>query len=158
MAQLPPLSPLPKLPPDAAIAQATQLAHIIVIAARLGLSSDDIEPYGRDKAKISLDVIDRRRRERPRGKLVVVTAMTATRFGDGKTVTSISLTQGLAKLGVSHCLALREPSLGPTFGIKGGAAGGGLSQVLPMEDINMHFTGDIHAVTSANNLLSAVVD
>src|SRR5262245_35917199 len=118
-AQLPPLSPLPELPPAAAIAQATKLAPIAAIADRLGLSSDDIEPYGRHKAKISLAVVERRRRERPRGKLVVVTAMTATRFGDGKTVTSISLTQGLAKLGVSHCLALREPSLGPTFGIKG---------------------------------------
>ena len=157
-AQLPPLSPLPELPPDAAIAQATQLAPIAAIAERLGLGPDDFEPYGRYKAKISLSVVERRRRERPRGKLVVVTAMTATRFGDGKTVTSISLAQGLGKLGVSHCLALREPSLGPTFGIKGGAAGGGLSQVLPMEDINMHFTGDIHAVTSANNLLAAVVD
>jgi formate--tetrahydrofolate ligase len=158
MASLPPLSPLPQLPPDAAIAQATKLAHIHVIGERLGLSPDELEPYGRHKAKISLDVVDQRRRERPRGKLVLVTAMTATRFGDGKTVTSISLAQGLGKLGVSHCLALREPSLGPTFGIKGGAAGGGLSQVLPMEDINMHFTGDIHAVTSANNLLAAVVD
>lgn len=158
MAQLPPLSPLPELPPDAAIAQATKLAPIQAIAEQLGLGPDEIEPYGRDKAKISLDVVDQRRRERPRGKLVLVTAMTATRFGDGKTVTSISLAQGLGKLGISHCLALREPSLGPTFGIKGGAAGGGLSQVLPMEDINMHFTGDIHAVTSANNLLAAVVD
>jgi formate--tetrahydrofolate ligase len=158
MAELPPLSPLPQLPPDAAIAQATKLAHINAIGETLGLGVDDLEPYGRYKAKVSLDVVDARRRERPRGKLVLVTAMTATRFGDGKTVTSISLAQGLGKLGVSHCLALREPSLGPTFGIKGGAAGGGLSQVLPMEDINMHFTGDIHAVTSANNLLAAVVD
>jgi formate--tetrahydrofolate ligase len=158
MAQLPPLTPLPELPPDAAIAQATKLAPIDAIAERLGLGPEEFDPYGRDKAKISLEAVDRRRRERPPGKLVLVTAMTATRFGDGKTVTSISLAQGLGKLGVSHCLALREPSLGPTFGIKGGAAGGGLSQVLPMEDINMHFTGDIHAVTSANNLLAAVVD
>ncbi|PRQ04353.1 Formate--tetrahydrofolate ligase [Enhygromyxa salina] len=158
MAELPPLSPLPELPPDAAIAQSTELAHITTIGERLGLSADELEPYGRHKAKVSLAVVDRRREERPRGKLVLVTAMTATRFGDGKTVTSISLAQGFGKLGVSHCLALREPSLGPTFGIKGGAAGGGRSQVLPMEDINMHFTGDLHAVTSANNLLAAAVD
>src|SRR5688572_19063901 len=105
-AQLPPLSPLPELPPDAAIAQSTKLSPISVIAERLGLGPDDFEPYGRHKAKISISVVEQRRRERPRGKLVVVTAMTATRFGDGKTVTSISLTQGLAKLGVSHCLAL----------------------------------------------------
>jgi formate--tetrahydrofolate ligase len=158
MAELPPLSPLPELPPDAAIAQATKLAPIGTIAQKLELGDDDLELYGRYKAKVALDVIERRRSTRPRGKLVLVTAMTATRFGDGKTVTSISLAQGFGKLGVSHCLALREPSLGPTFGIKGGAAGGGRSQVLPMEDINMHFTGDLHAITSANNLLAAVVD
>jgi formate--tetrahydrofolate ligase len=158
MADLPPLSPLPELPPDAAIAQSTELAHINTIAEILGLDAEQLEPYGRHKAKVSLDVVDERRKQRPRGKLVLVTAMTATRFGDGKTVTSISLAQGFGKLGVSHCLALREPSLGPTFGIKGGAAGGGLAQVLPMEDINMHFTGDLHAVTSANNLLAAAVD
>ena len=157
-AQLPPLSPLPELPPDAAIGQATELAPIGEIAKALELGDDDLELYGRYKAKVSLDVVEQRRASRPRGKLVLVTAMTATRFGDGKTVTSISLAQGFGKLGVSHCLALREPSLGPTFGIKGGAAGGGLSQVLPMEDINMHFTGDLHAITSANNLLAAVVD
>jgi formate--tetrahydrofolate ligase len=158
MAQLPPLSPLPDLPPDAAIAQATKLAPITAIAKSLELGEDELEQYGRHKAKISLDAVERRRTSRPRGKLVLVTAMTATRFGDGKTVTSISLAQGFGKLGVSHCLALREPSLGPTFGIKGGAAGGGRSQVLPMEDINMHFTGDMHAITAANNLLAAVVD
>jgi formate--tetrahydrofolate ligase len=158
MAELPPLSPLPDLPPDAAIAQATKLAPIGTIAAKLELGDDDLELYGRYKAKVALEAVERRRATRPRGKLVLVTAMTATRFGDGKTVTSISLAQGFGQLGVSHCLALREPSLGPTFGIKGGAAGGGLSQVLPMEDINMHFTGDLHAITSANNLLAAVVD
>src|SRR5690606_10535778 len=158
MASLPPLSPLPELPPDAAIAQATRLAPIGTIARQLELGDDDLELYGRYKAKVALGVVEQRRATRPRGKLVLVTAMTATRFGDGKTVTSISLAQGFGKLGVSHCLALREPSLGPTFGIKGGAAGGGRSQVLPMEDINMHFTGDLHAITSANNLLAAVVD
>ena len=158
MAELPPLSPLPELPPDAAIAQATKLAPIGSIAESLALGEDDLELYGRYKAKVNLELVEQRRATRPRGKLVLVTAMTATRFGDGKTVTSISLAQGFGQLGVSHCLALREPSLGPTFGIKGGAAGGGRSQVLPMEDINMHFTGDLHAITSANNLLAAVVD
>jgi formate--tetrahydrofolate ligase len=158
MAELPPLTPLPDLPPDAAIAQATPLADIREIAEGLGLADDDLELYGRHKAKVALGVVEQRRATRPPGKLVLVTAMTATRFGDGKTVTSISLAQGFGQLGVSHCLALREPSLGPTFGIKGGAAGGGRSQVLPMEDINMHFTGDLHAITSANNLLAAVVD
>ncbi len=158
MAELPPLSPLPELPPDAAIGQATELGPITEIAKALELGEGDLELYGRYKAKIALEVVERRRAARPPGKLVLVTAMTATRFGDGKTVTSISLAQGFGKLGISHCLALREPSLGPTFGIKGGAAGGGRSQVLPMEDINMHFTGDLHAVTSANNLLAAVVD
>ena len=152
------LEPLPELPPDAEIAQSTKLAPITEVARALELGEDQLEPYGRHKAKVALDVVEARRRERPRGKLVLITAMTATRFGDGQTVTSLSLAQGLGKLGLSHCLALRQPSLGPTFGIKGGAAGGGLSQVLPMEDINMHFTGDIHAVTAANNLLSAVVD
>ena len=158
MAELPSLTPLPKLPPDAAIAQATTLEPIAEIGRKLGFDPEELEPYGRYKAKVSLDLVERQRRERPAGKLVLVTAMTATRFGDGKTVTSISLALGFGKLGVSHCLALREPSLGPTFGIKGGAAGGGRAQVLPMEDINMHFTGDLHAVTSANNVLAAVVD
>jgi len=158
MAALPQLSPLPELPPDAAIAQSTALRPIAEIGAKLGLGEEVLEPYGRDKAKVDLAEVERRRSARPAGKLVLVTAMTATRFGDGKTVTSISLALGLGKLGVSHCLALREPSLGPTFGIKGGAAGGGRAQVLPMEDINMHFTGDLHAITSANNLLAAVVD
>jgi formate--tetrahydrofolate ligase len=151
------LAPLPGLPPDAVIAQTAELAPITAIAAKLGLAEDALEFYGRHKAKVALAEIDRRR-ERPRGKLVLVTAMTATRFGDGKTVTSIGLTQGLARLGHSCCLAVREPSLGPIFGIKGGAAGGGRSQLLPMTDINLHFTGDLHAITAANNLLAALVD
>ncbi len=146
------------MPSDAVIAQSAQLLPITEIAETLGLRPDQLELYGRHKAKIDLAVVEDRRATRPRGKLVLVTAMTATRFGDGKTVTSISLAQGMGATGRSHCLALREPSLGPTFGIKGGAAGGGYSQVLPMEDINMHFTGDLHAVTSANNLLAAAVD
>ncbi len=152
------LAPLPSLPPDAEIAQTTELAPITAIAAKLGLPDDELELYGRYKAKVSLAEVDRRRLERPRGKLVLVTAMTATRFGDGKTLTSVALSQGLGRLGLSNCLALREPSLGPTFGIKGGAAGGGRSQLLPMTDINLHFTGDLHAITAANNLLAALVD
>ncbi|MFV8754107.1 formate--tetrahydrofolate ligase [Nannocystaceae bacterium ST9] len=145
-------------PSDAVIAQTARLAPITAIAAKLGLPEDALELYGRHKAKVSLAELDRRRREHPRGKLVLVTAMTATRFGDGKTLTSIALAQGLGRLGQSCCLALREPSLGPIFGIKGGAAGGGYSQVVPMTDINLHFTGDLHAITAANNLLAAVVD
>ena len=151
------LSPLPDLPPDALIAQTAELAPITAIAAKLGLPEDALELYGRTKAKVALAEVERRR-ERPRGKLVLVTAMTATRFGDGKTVTSIALAQGLRTIGEASCLALREPSLGPIFGIKGGAAGGGRSQVVPMTDINLHFTGDLHAITAANNLLAALVD
>lgn len=143
---------------DAAIAHAAELAPITRIAAQLRIPEQSLEPYGRHKAKVALDELERARRERPRGKLVLVTAMTATRFGDGKTLTSIGLAQGLARLGESCCLALREPSLGPIFGIKGGAAGGGRSQVVPLADINLHFTGDLHAITAANNLLAAVVD
>lgn len=143
---------------DAAIAQSAKLAPIADIAAKLGLPEHALELYGRHKAKVALDELERARRERPRGKLVLVTAMTATRFGDGKTLTSIGLAQGLAAIGESCCLALREPSLGPIFGIKGGAAGGGRSQLVPMTDINLHFTGDLHAITAANNLLAAVVD
>ncbi|TPV93595.1 MAG: formate--tetrahydrofolate ligase [Myxococcales bacterium FL481] len=150
--------PLSPLPPDAEIAQNTSLRPIEEIAAQLGLQDQDLEPYGRYKAKIRLEAGDGRKPPSGESKLILVTALTATSAGDGKTVTSIGLAQGLAHLGKSHCLCLRQPSLGPTFGIKGGAAGGGHAQVLPMEDINMHLTGDFHAITSANNLLSAVVD
>jgi formate--tetrahydrofolate ligase len=139
------------------IAQAAELAPISAVAEKLGLSSDDIEPYGRGKAKVRLEALERHA-DAPDGKLILVTALTATRAGDGKTVTSIGLSQALSKIGKKQCLCLRQPSLGPTFGIKGGAAGGGYSQVLPMEDINMHLTGDLHAITTANNLLSACVD
>ncbi len=149
---------LPTLPPDAEIAQTATLAPITTIASALGLSEDQLDPHGRYKAKVSLDELDRRRATRARGKLVLVTAMTGTRFGDGKTLTSVGLAQALGRMGVSHCLALREPSLGPVFGIKGGATGGGCSQVLPMTDINLHFTGDLHAITAANNLLAALID
>ena len=148
----------PAVPPDAAIAQSAELAPIVEVARALDLEDDQLELYGRYKAKVGLEVVEARRRERPAGKLVLVTAMSATRFGDGKTVTAVGLAQGLGALGVRHGLALRQPSLGPTFGVKGGAAGGGYAQVVPMEDINTHFTGDLHAVTAANNLLAALVD
>lgn len=142
---------------DIEIAQSTPLAPIQDVARQLDLKADELEPYGRSKAKLSLSTLEARR-SRPRGKLILVTALTATRAGDGKTVTSIGLSLGLAKLGLKQALCLRQPSLGPTLGIKGGAAGGGHAQVLPMEDINMHLTGDFHAITAANNLLAATVD
>ncbi len=147
----------PKLAPDIEIARQIRLQPIIRIAEKIGLGDDDLELYGRYKAKVD-EAVFARVADRPDGKLILVTAMTATPAGEGKTVTSIGLAQAFGKKGLSHMLCLREPSLGPTFGIKGGAAGGGWSQVLPMEDINMHFTGDLHAITTAHNLLAAVVD
>ncbi|MFW5999817.1 MAG: formate--tetrahydrofolate ligase [Halanaerobiaceae bacterium] len=140
---------------DIAIAQAAEMKSIEEISAQLDLGEDDLEKYGDYKAKIKLDVLDRDKED---GKLVLVTAMTPTRAGEGKTTTSVGLSQALNRLGKTSAVALREPSLGPTMGIKGGAAGGGYSQVVPMEDINLHFTGDIHAIGSANNLISAVID
>jgi formyltetrahydrofolate synthetase len=145
------------VPSDLDIAQAATMKPIIQVAKELGLQEDEIDLYGKYKAKIHLDVLNRLK-DRPQGKYIDVTAVTPTPLGEGKTVTSIGLGQGLAKIGKKVCNALREPSLGPTFGIKGGAAGGGYSQVLPMEDINLHFTGDIHAVSIANNLLAAFID
>ena len=145
------------IPTDIEIAQSTTLKPIQEIAGGLGLLEEELEPYGRYKGKINLSVLDRLA-DRPDGKLVLVTAITATPAGEGKTVTSIGLAQALGKMGKNHMLCLREPSLGPTFGMKGGAAGGGYSQVLPMEDINLHFTGDLHAITSAHNLLSSILD
>lgn len=130
---------------------------IAAIAAELGILPDELEPYGHDKAKINLK-INERLQDRPQGKLIYMTAMTATPAGEGKTVTSIGLTQALGALGEKVAVCLREPSLGPTFGIKGGAAGGGQAHLVPMEDINLHFTGDIHAVGSAHNLLAAAID
>jgi formate--tetrahydrofolate ligase len=150
-------SKLPKVPSSIEISQSAKLRPITEIGEKVGILPEELEPYGHSKAKVSLDLLDRLA-DRPDGKLILVTAMTATRAGEGKTVTSIGLAEALGRLGVSHMLCLREPSLGPTFGIKGGAAGGGYAQVLPMEDINMHFTGDLHAITSAHNLLAAVVD
>ncbi|NLK25912.1 MAG: formate--tetrahydrofolate ligase [Euryarchaeota archaeon] len=142
---------------DIDIAQDVVAQPIERIAASLGLERDDLHCYGRHMAKISLNALERLN-NRPDGKLVLVTAITATKAGEGKTVTTIGLVQALGKLGVKVMGALREPSMGPVFGIKGGATGGGMSQVYPMWDIDLHFTGDIHAVTSAHNLLSAMVE
>jgi formate--tetrahydrofolate ligase len=142
---------------DIEIAQSTKLLDIREIASPLGIDPDYILPYGVYKAKISLRFF-RKLADRPDGKLILVTAITPTAFGEGKTTTAIGLSMALNRIGKRSIVALREPSLGPVFGIKGGAAGGGYSQVLPMEDINLHFTGDIHAVTAAHNLLSAVLD
>src|ERR671937_1646281 len=139
------------------IAQDAELLPIETIAERTGLTPDEYEPYGRYKAKISLDVIDRMS-DAPDAKIVCVAGVTPTKAGEGKTTTAVGLTQGLGHIGRKPVLCLREPSLGPVFGIKGGAAGGGLTQVVPMEDLNLHFTGDIHAIGAANNLLAALLD
>ncbi|SHK35614.1 formate--tetrahydrofolate ligase [Desulforamulus aeronauticus] len=145
------------VPSDLEIAQAHQMIPIMEIAKGIGLDEDDIDLYGKYKAKISLDVL-RKHADKPQGKLIDITAITPTPLGEGKTVTTIGLSQGLGKIGKKVITALRQPSMGPVFGIKGGAAGGGYSQVVPMEDINIHFTGDIHAVEAANNLLAAMID
>ncbi len=142
---------------DIEIAQQAKMMKITDVAAKLGISEEDIELYGRYKAKLSMDLI-RRMEERPAGKLILVTAITPTPAGEGKSTTTVGLAQGLAKIGKKVIVALREPSLGPCMGIKGGAAGGGYSQVVPMEDINLHFTGDFHAITSAHMLLAAMLD
>jgi formate--tetrahydrofolate ligase len=139
------------------IAQEAELEPIVSLAERIGLESEEIDPYGRYKAKVSLGVIDRLK-ETQDGKLICVAGMTPTRAGEGKTTTLIGLAQGLGVIGKRSVACLREPSLGPVFGVKGGAAGGGLSQVVPMEDLNLHFTGDIHAIGAANNLLAAMLD
>src|SRR5210317_2559017 len=132
------------------------MEHIDKTAAKLGLSSDDLELYGKYKAKLPLHLIDEKKIKK--NNLILVTALTPTPAGEGKTTVSIGLTEGLNKIGKQATVVLREPSLGPVFGIKGGAAGGGYSQVVPMEDINLHFTGDFNAVEKANNLLSALID
>lgn len=142
---------------DIEIAQQAKMQKITDVAAKLGISEDDIELYGRYKAKLSMDLI-RRAEDKPAGKLVLVTAITPTPAGEGKSTTTVGLAQGLHKIGKKVIVALREPSLGPCMGIKGGAAGGGYSQVVPMEDINLHFTGDFHAITSAHMLLAAMLD
>ena len=142
---------------DVQIAQGAQMQPIKEIAYQLGLSEDDLELYGKYKAKISLETIEKVK-EREDGKLILVTAINPTPAGEGKTTTMIGLSQALNKLGKKSIVAMREPSLGPCFGVKGGAAGGGYAQVVPMEDINLHFTGDIHAITTANNLIAAMLD
>ena len=142
---------------DIQIAQEAELQPIKEVAASLGISEDDLELYGKYKAKLSSGFMNEIK-DREDGKLVLVTAINPTPAGEGKTTTSIGLAQGLTKLGKKTVAALREPSLGPCFGIKGGAAGGGYAQVVPMEDLNLHFTGDFHAITSANNLLAAMID
>jgi formate--tetrahydrofolate ligase len=144
-----------KVPTDIEIAQAAQLRPIADVAAELGLAEDEVEFYGRYKAKISLQAIERRT---PRGRLVLVTGINPTPAGEGKSTVTVGLAQALGKLGKRGILCIREPSLGPVFGVKGGAAGGGYAQVVPMEDINLHFTGDFHAIASAHNLLSAMLD
>ena len=146
-----------QMPSSLEIAQSATLRPILDIAADAGLLPDEIEPYGRYKAKVDLSVLERLS-DRPDAKLINVTAITPTPAGEGKTTTSVSLTQGLGVLGKKPVLCLREASLGPVFGVKGGAAGGGYAQVVPMEDLNLHFTGDLHAITAANNLLSALID
>ncbi|MDE6558077.1 MAG: formate--tetrahydrofolate ligase, partial [Clostridia bacterium] len=137
---------------DIEIAESAKLEDIRRIAEKLGLGEEELELYGKYKAKINLKDLQ------PKSKLVLVTAINPTASGEGKTTVSIGLADGMAKLGKKVCLALREPSLGPVFGIKGGAAGGGYAQVVPMADINLHFTGDLHAITAANNLLCAMID
>ncbi|MGY9057981.1 MAG: formate--tetrahydrofolate ligase, partial [Alphaproteobacteria bacterium] len=145
------------VPSDIEIARKASMKPIPEIAAKLGISEEALEPYGRTKAKVALDRIEGLD-SRPDGKLILVTAMTPTPAGEGKTTTTVGLGDGLAKIGKNVAICLREPSLGPCFGQKGGAAGGGYAQVVPMEDINLHFTGDMHAIGAAHNLLSAMID
>ena len=142
---------------DIQIAQEAEMKHIREVAEGAGIAEDELEFYGKYKAKLS-DELWERIKDREDGKLVLVTAINPTPAGEGKTTISVGLGQAFAKLGKKSVIALREPSLGPCFGIKGGAAGGGYSQVVPMEDLNLHFTGDFHAITSANNLLAAMLD
>ena len=148
---------MPSIPCDLDIARAARLEPIAEVARTLGIGEDELELYGRYKAKVSLDLLQRHK-DRPDGKLIAVTAIPPTPLGEGKSVTAIGLGQALAKIGKKVCNTCRQPSQGPTFGIKGGAAGGGYSQVVPMEDFNLHLTGDFHAVTAAQNLCAAMID
>jgi formate--tetrahydrofolate ligase len=145
----------PSVPSDIAIAQAAKLRPIADVAAEIGLTPDDILPYGRYKAKISPEAVARRK---PTGRLVLVTGISPTPAGEGKSTVTVGVAQAFRRLGKKVVVAIREPSLGPVFGVKGGAAGGGYAQIVPMEEINLHFTGDFHAITSAHNLLSAMLD
>lgn len=142
---------------DIQIAQETELTPIVDIASRLGIGPAELQLYGTYKAKVSLKVMERFK-DHPNGKLILVTAINPTPAGEGKTTTTVGLGDALQRLGKKTVIALREPSMGPVFGVKGGAAGGGYAQVVPMEDINLHFTGDMHAVGAANNLLAAMLD
>ena len=142
---------------DIEIAQSVTPRHILEIAAEAGVDEKYVELYGRNKAKIDLSLLTDNE-SKPDGKLVLVTAITPTPAGEGKTTTTIGLADGMHRIGKKVTVALREPSLGPVFGVKGGAAGGGYAQVIPMEDINLHFTGDFHAIGAANNLLAAMLD
>ena len=142
---------------DIEIAQAADMKRITEIAADLGIDEADIEPYGHYKAKLSESLYSKLA-DKEDGKLILVTAINPTPAGEGKTTISVGLSDAMRRIGKKSVLALREPSLGPVFGIKGGAAGGGYAQVVPMEDINLHFTGDMHAITAANNLLCAMID
>jgi len=142
---------------DVEIAQQAKPRHIRDVAAEIGLTEDDLRLYGTDKAKVTLEAI-KARQSNPDGKLILVTAITPTPAGEGKTTTTVGLGDALRKMGKKTCIAIREPSLGPCFGVKGGAAGGGYAQVIPMADINLHFTGDFHAITTAHNLLAAMLD
>ena len=142
---------------DIEIAQKAEMKHIREVAAKLGISEDDLDLYGKYKAKLSDELI-KKVEGNENGKLILVTAINPTPAGEGKTTITVGLGEAMGQLGKKAVIALREPSLGPCFGIKGGAAGGGYAQVVPMEDLNLHFTGDFHAITSANNLLAAMLD
>jgi formate--tetrahydrofolate ligase len=142
---------------DVQIAQEAKMVPILEVAEKLGLEKKDLEQYGEYKVKVSLDVLARKKDEKD-GKLILVTAINPTPAGEGKTTVNIGLSMGLNKIGKNAITTIREPSLGPSFGVKGGAAGGGYAQVVPMEDINLHFTGDFHAITTAHNLISALLD
>lgn len=142
---------------DLQIAQEATLLHVKEVAAKLDIEEDDLEYYGKYKAKLSLDLL-KKNVDKPDGKLILVTAINPTKAGEGKSTTTVGLGDGLNKIGKKALVALREPSLGPVFGLKGGAAGGGYAQVVPMEDLNLHFTGDMHAITTCNNLISACID
>ena len=140
---------------DIEIAQRCRMRRIDQVAEEIGIAADDLTPYGRYKAKLPLSLLQKSGAD---GRLILVTAITPTPAGEGKTTTTIGLADGLRRIGKKAVVALREPSLGPVFGVKGGAAGGGYAQVVPMEDINLHFTGDMHAIGAANNLLAAMID
>ena len=146
-----------KVKSDIEIAQENKMEPILNIAERLGIDDEYVENYGKYKAKIDYNLLKEKASE-PDGKLILVTAITPTPAGEGKTTTSVGLADGMNRIGKKAVAALREPSMGPVFGIKGGAAGGGYAQVVPMEDINLHFTGDMHAIGAANNLLAAMID